>query len=196
MKRFSSRCFSGQKMHLQVTPAKSATLAAALLVATLSTPLAVKAGSANRFYCGKASGAASTLATTASGKTVAVIRWTSTTFNSAGWSREKRCQAVSDRFEQYRQQGRLSYLTTGRINGQPVICSAKSDGGACDIGLPNNGLLYTLKPGQDPTKTLRDLLAVRSMAKGPLNETTGRLYIKMSDLLDAASEISKPAPLW
>jgi len=190
MKRFPSRCFSGQKMHLQVTPAKSATLAAALLVATLSTPLAVKAGSANRFYCGKASGAASTLATTASGKTVAVIRWTSTTFNSAGWSREKRCQAVSDRFEQYRQQGRLSYLTTGRMNGQPVICTTKNDGGACD------GLLYTLKPGQNPTKTLRDLLAVRSMAKGPLNETTGRLYIKMSDLLDAASEISKPAPLW
>jgi hypothetical protein len=190
MKRFPSHCFSGQKMHLQVTPAKSATLAAALLVATLSTPLAVKAGSANRFYCGKASGAASTLATTASGKTVAVIRWTSTTFNSAGWSREKRCQAVSDRFEQYRQQGRLSYLTTGRMNGQPVICTTKNDGGACD------GLLYTLKPGQNPTKTLRDLLAVRSMAKGPLNETTGRLYIKMSDLLDAASEISKPAPLW
>ena len=76
------------------------------------------------------------------------------------------------------------------MNGQPVICTTKNDGGACD------GLLYTLKPGQNPTKTLRDLLAVRSMAKGPLNETTGRLYIKMSDLLDAASEISKPAPLW
>ncbi len=188
MKRFTPPLLSSQKSHLQLNPVKCGSLAAALLVATLSTPLAAKAASANRFYCGKASGSPATLATTASGKTVAVIRWTSSRFNSAGWSREKRCQAVSGRFEQYRQQGRLSYLTTGRMNGQPVICTSKSEGGACD------GLLYTLKPGQDPTKTLRDLLAVRSMAKGPLNETTGRLYIKMSDLLDAAAGISKPAP--
>ena len=63
---------------------KSGHLAAALVVATLSTPLAVEAASAQRFYCGTASGAPATLATTASGKTVPVIRWTSTTFNSAG----------------------------------------------------------------------------------------------------------------
>ena len=175
-------------MHLQVTPAKSATLAAALLVATLSTPLAVEAASAQRFYCGTASGAPATLATMASGKTVPVIRWTSTTFNSAGWSQQKRCQAVSERFENYRQQGILVHLTTGRMNGLPVICTAKKVGASCD------GLLYTLKPGQNPTKTLRDLLDVRTKARGPLNETTGRLYIKMSDLLDSAAGIIKPAP--
>ncbi len=173
---------------------KSGHLAAALVVATLSSPLAVEAASAQRFYCGTASGAPATLATTASGKTVAVIRWTSTTFNSVGWSQQKRCQAVSERFEQYRQQGSLVYLTTGRINNHPVICTTKRDGGACD------GLLYTLKPGQNPTKTLRALLDVRTKARGPLNETTGRLYIKMSDLLDSATGISKPArssaPLW
>ncbi len=167
---------------------KSGHLAAALVVATLSTPLAAEAASAQRFYCGKASGAPATLATTASGKTVPVIRWTSTTFNSAGWSQQKRCQAVSERFENYRQQGSLAYLTTGRMNGLPVICTAKKVGGACD------GLLYTLKPGQNPTKTLRDLLDLRTKARGPLNETTGRLYIKMSDLLDSAAGIIKPAP--
>lgn len=157
-------------------------------------PKPVNAAGASSFYCGTASGAPATLATTASGKTVAVIRWTSTTFNSVGWSQQKRCQAVSERFEQYRQQGSLVYLTTGRINNHPVICTTKRDGGACD------GLLYTLKPGQNPTKTLRALLDVRTKARGPLNETTGRLYIKMSDLLDSAAGISQPArsnaPLW
>ena len=174
---------------------KSGHLAAALVVATLSTPLAVEAASAQRFYCGKASGAPATLATTASGKTVPVIRWTSTTFNSAGWSQQKRCQAVSERFENYRQKGSLVYLTTGRINKQPVICTTTRDGGPCDgDGDGDDGLLYTLKPGQNPTKTLRDLLDVRTKARGPLNETTGRLYIKMSDLLDSAAGIIKPAP--
>ena len=151
-------------------------------------PKPVNAASASSFYCGQASGAPATLAKTASGKSVAVIRWTSSTFNSAGWSQSKRCQAVSERFELYRKQGRLQYLTTGRMNGQAIICTAASNGGACE------GLLYTLKPGQNPSKTLADLLDVRTKAKGPLNETTGRLYIKMSDLLDSAAGISKPVP--
>mgnify|MGYP001196644892 CR=1 FL=1 len=162
-------------------------ITAAFLVTIFSNSLSVKAAGAKRFHCGTSSGVPATLATTASGKTVPVIRWTSTTFDSAGWSQNKRCQAVSQRFEQYRQEGRLKYLTTGRMNGQAVICSANKDGGSC------NGLLYTLKPGQDPTKTLRDLLVVRTKAAGPLNETTSRLYVKMGDLLDAATGETTPA---
>ncbi len=154
---------------------------ASLLAASLATPPFVKAAGAKRFYCGQSSGAPATLATMSSGKTVPVIRWTSSTFTGAGWSQSKRCQAVSERFELYRQQGRLAYLTTGRMNGQPVICTAMKDGGAC------HGLLYTLKPGQNPTQTLRDLLVRRTKASGPLNETNSRLYIKMSELLETSS---------
>ncbi len=139
------------------------------------------AASAKSFYCGQASGAPATLAQTASGKSVPVIRWSSTTFNSSGWDQSRRCQVVSSRFEQFRQQGTLQYLTTGRMNGQSVICTALRNGGGC------KGLLYTLKPGQNPTKTLADLLDVRTKALGPLNETTSRLYVKMSDILDAKS---------
>ena len=147
-------------------------------------PKPVYAAGASSFYCGQASGAPATLAKTASGKSVPVIRWTSSTFNSAGWNQSKRCQVVSERFELYRKQGSLKYLTTGRMNGQAVICTAARKGGPCA------GLLYTLKPGQDPTKTLAELLDVRTKAKGPLNETTSRLYLKMNDVLDAKSGIS------
>ena len=150
-------------------------------------PKLVYAAGASSFYCGQASGAPATLAKTASGKSVPVIRWTSSTFNSAGWDQGKRCQVVSARFEQYRKQGTLQYLTTGRMNGQAVICTATSKGGACE------GLLYTLKPGQNPTKTLADLLDVRTKAKGPLNETTTRLYLKMSDVINAKSGITPSA---
>ena len=133
---------------------------------------------AKRFFCGEDSGVPTTIGTTDSGKKVPVIRWTSKTFDAVGWTQDKRCDAVSERFELYREQGRLKYLTTGRMNGQPVICTTDSDKGACD------GLVYTLKPNQDPTETLKALLEVKDLEGGPLNETKPRLYIKMQDVLD------------
>lgn len=172
------------------------------LSAVFSVPIPSAVASAKSFYCGQSAGAPATLARTASGKSVPVIRWSSTTFNTSGWDQSRRCQVVSSRFEQFRQQGTLQYLTTGRMNGQSVICTTLRNGGGCE------GLLYTLKPGQNPTKTLADLLDVRTKASGPLNETTSRLYVKMSDVLDAKSgiktessssfEMVKPSPdaLW
>jgi hypothetical protein len=111
---------------------------------------------------------------------VPVIRWTSSTFDDAGWSQERRCQEVSARFDEFLKQGRLTYITTGRMNGLPVICTAANRGGACD------GLLYTLKPGQDATSTLKNLLDIRTKARGPLNETNSRLYVSIDELLSTA----------
>lgn len=136
--------------------------------------------SARSFVCGSAAGAPATNVVTADGRQVPVIRWTSSVFNDAGWSQERRCQEVSSRFDGYLKQGRLAYITTGRMNGQPVICTAASRGGACD------GLLYTLKPGQDATATLKNLLEIRVKARGPLNETSSRLYVSLDELLSTA----------
>lgn len=132
---------------------------------------------ATSFSCGRSNGVPTTIARTDDGRSVPMIRWTSNAFDGSGWTPERRCQEVSQRFEGFRQQGRLAYITTGRINGLPVICTAASDGGACE------GLLYTLKPGQDPTLALRRLFDVRFKARGPLNETSGRLYVSVQDLL-------------
>ena len=145
------------------------------------------AATASRFVCGSSGGAPATQAVTRDGKTVTVIRWTSSVFDGAGWSQERRCQEVSSRFEEFRRSDRLRYITTGRINGQPVICTTPSNGGACD------GLLYTLKPGQDPTATLRTLLDIRVKARGPLNETNPRLYVSMDEILDVAQANSQTA---
>lgn len=109
-----------------------------------------------------------------------MIRWSSSTFNEAGWNQQRRCEEVSARFDTYLKQGRLAFITTGRMNGQPVICTARSKGGGCD------GLLYTLKPGQNATTTLRNLLEIRVKARGPLNETTERLYVSLDELLETA----------
>lgn len=136
---------------------------------------------ARGFVCGVSNGAPSTNAVKADGSQVAVIRWTSTTFSDAGWTQERRCEEVSSRFNTYLQQGQLAFITTGRMNSLPVICTAATNGGPC------TGLLYTLKPGQDATSTLRKLLDVRVKANaGPLNETNGRLYVSVDELVNRA----------
>jgi len=136
--------------------------------------------SARSFVCGSAAGTPATNVITADGRQVPVIRWTSSTFNEAGWNQQRRCQEVSARFDTFLKQGRLAFITTGRINGLPVICTTDSRSGGCD------GLLYTLKPGQNATATLKNLLDIRVKARGPLNETNDRLYVSLNELLSTA----------
>ena len=72
-----------------------------------------------------------------------------------------------------------------------MICTARSSGEACD------GLLYTIKTGQNATATLQNLLEIRVKARGPLNETTSRLYVSLDELMSTAqanaSGLSSPA---
>lgn len=171
-------------IHRETTVKKvGATLLAAsisILSAGFLADIANAASNTRGFVCGSSGGTPSTNAIKTDGKQVPVIRWTSNVFDSAGWSPERRCQEVSARFDQYFKEGRLTYLTTGRVNGVPVICTAQSRGGACD------GLLYTLKPGQNATATLQNLLEIRVKARGPLNETSSRLYISLDELMNTA----------
>jgi hypothetical protein len=166
----------------------AAALSGMLGVSSLLSPVPARAGAAS-FSCSISNGAPATMVETSDGRRVPLIRWTSSTFDGAGWTPARRCQEVSLRFETLRQQGRLNYLTTGRMNGLPVICTAKQAGAACD------GLLYTLKPGQDPTTTLTRLLDVRFKARGPLNETPERLYINVNELIsgNGANSVATPA---
>ena len=147
-------------------------------MAALPNPVEAKAKS---FVCSSARGIPTTLAVMRDGKQVPVIHWTSNVFDAAGWTPERRCQEVSGRFDTYNRQGRLTYLTTGRINEQPVICTAPNDNSGCD------GLLFTLKPGQSATATLRKLLDIRLKVKDPLYETNGRLYVSVDELLNTPS---------
>jgi hypothetical protein len=67
-----------------------------------------------------------------------------------GWTPEKRCNTITERFESYRQDGLLE-LTTGIENGYDTICvTTQLDPTDCRIVL-------TVPPGQDPQLT-RDLI--------------------------------------
>ena len=164
-------------------------------IAVSALPLnTLKADSSSKFFCGTYDGAPSTMSNTSSGKQVAVIMWKSTAFSGSGYDPQTRCQIVSNRFNQLYTQGLLTHLTTGRKNGSNIICGAASKGSGC----APDGMLYTLKPGQDPTQTLKNLLAVRTKATSALTESTSRLYISIEEIEEAQDpsatySITKPA---
>jgi Circadian oscillating protein COP23 len=140
-----------------------------------------------RFFCGKTINAATgnavptTLASTRRGN-VAMIFWKSTFFGQKGqgFSPSDRCQEVSRRFQAFYQDGVLSYLTTGKMNNQNVICVSDEYGGPCQ------GLLLTLEPKDNPEQVLQELLNVRARARGPLVRGSGPSYIDVQDFLDNA----------
>lgn len=152
---------------------------------------------ASSISCMDANGVPATVVSTKSGKRVPIIYWKSTTFSGSGWTPTRRCQEVSARFQDYHQSGMLNFITTGRMNGLPVICVSKTNGGGCA------GLLYTLKPGQNATATLQKVLDIQTKpGAAPLEETTARLYVNFETMLrdkDEASPslvqpVTSPAP--
>jgi Circadian oscillating protein COP23 len=159
----------------------------------LVLPVQAEPQSSNRFFCGKsrnpATGAETptTIARTQRGN-VLVIHWKSTVFvNSLNdFTPESRCIEVSRRFQEFYSQGNLSYLTTGKINNQNVICVAQEYGGAC------KGLLLTLEPKDDPQVVLRDLMDVRVNARGPITRGTDSTYIDVEEFLDTAPIQTEP----
>ncbi len=152
------------------------------------------------FFCGMSQGEPVTMAQTPRGN-IPVIRWVSNYFGGSGYTPEKRCQIVSQKFQEYNQNGDLKFLTTGKVNGQPVICPTSQNGGNC------NGVLFTLKPGQNPNQVLQDLMSVRDRASGPLRQlgsgdnsnnqqnSESRTYIEMERYLRNATPDSNPKPI-
>jgi Circadian oscillating protein COP23 len=159
----------------------------------LVLPVQAEPQSSNRFFCGKSRNPVTgdetptTIARTKRGN-VLVIHWKSTVFVNGlnDFTPESRCIEVSRRFQEFYSQGNLSYLTTGKINNQNVICVAQEYGGAC------KGLLLTLEPKDNPQVVLRDLMDVRVNARGPITRGTDAPYIDVEEFLDTAPVQTEP----
>lgn len=125
-----------------------------------------------RFFCARLNGTWTTFANSTQGK-VPLIEWVSGNFDVSGWSNQKRCVIVSERFNSFNNQGQLSYLKTGTINNLPVICGVKINQGKCSDG----NVLVTLKAGTNADDTLRQLLDTRTRGSGkPISLSNHQLY--------------------
>lgn len=143
------------------------------------------------FWCGTSSGAPTTLYQNRQGGTEPWIVWSSNAMAGAGYDNLTRCQQVSARLETYRVQRKLKYVTVGRMNGQNVICTASQVNGRCE------GLIYTLKPAQDPIKTLYNFMAWREGQAGtPSLYESGEIpYINVEERLrEDASPVTPVTP--
>jgi Circadian oscillating protein COP23 len=127
------------------------TMTSCLTAITLSN--STQAQTTKGFQCDTDSGIPTTIYHNAQGNSEPWIKWVSTHFTDQKWTPAARCQAVSERLEQYRQEGKLKYVTLGVENEQQVICVASKDNGPCE------GIVYTLKPGQDGVAALNNLFA-------------------------------------
>ena len=134
---------------------------------------------ARGFYCDTSGGVPVTIYQNAQGAREPWIRWVSNAFASSGFDPQTRCREVSARLETYRRNRQLKYITVGMMNGQRVVCTASQVNGRCE------GLIFTLKRGQDPIRTLNNLLAWREGQAGApsLSESGSVPYIDVSGRL-------------
>lgn len=109
-----------------------------------------------QFYCGMSQGYPATIVRTVRGP-MPIIIWTNEDYIASGWSPERRCKEISYRFERFNRSGQLKYVTTGTVDGQPVICSAISTKSSCS----RDTVLLTLPSGTDAKFVRKKLLNTR-----------------------------------
>lgn len=145
------------------------------------------------FSCTTRNGVPTTVAQTSQG-TIPVIRWVSDFGNEVGYTPQKRCEEVSNRFQQYYNQGVLNFVTTGRQNNQNIICVSSEKGGTCQ------GLLFTLKPSDNPSQVIQQMFEGTGYASSPLEQSSSSspnikggsdtnnspIYVNINDLLETA----------
>ncbi len=132
------------------------------------------------FWCDTSSGVPTTAYQNSQGGYEPWIRWVSDHFSGSGYDPVTRCLEVSARLETYRLNKQLKFITVGYINRQPVICTASQVNGRCE------GLIFTLKPGQDAVRTLSTFLAWREgQAATPSLYESGQIpYIDVRDRIE------------
>lgn len=141
----------------------------------------------NTYYCAQLDGNWSTFVNTPRGR-ITLIDWANQ-FGS-DWTPQKRCSAVSQRFQKFLNAGNLKYIRTGNINEMPVLCVANARGGSC----PEDNVLVTLKPGVDPEGVLIRLVDFRRSVSGQTLTLSaddagfyadGEFYVDMEKFLQA-----------
>lgn len=102
-----------------------------------------------------------------------------------GWTSQRRCNAISQRLEDYRPDGLLE-LRTSRLNGYDILCATTQANSNCRIVL-------TVPPGKDPI-VVRDLVFENIVAaddglstRGVYTFTDGNQYRVLRDAIEGKS---------
>jgi Circadian oscillating protein COP23 len=125
------------------------------------------AGESTSFYCDISGPTPVTKIRTERGDET-FIEWTNSLGN--GYSLEKRCQIVTERFQSQVGRGRMYLTSRAKVNGMPVICNSNREGGACN----SRNILVTLDRGADHLKALQKLASFQRGASNKPLKLSGR----------------------
>ena len=158
-----------------------------VLGSAIANPVKAQTKNSNTYYCGQLNGNWNTFVNTPRGR-VTLINWANRF--SETWTPQKRCSAVSQRFQKFLDEGNLKFIRTGSTNQHPVLCVANVRGGDC----PDENVLITLKPGTDPEGVLIRLVDFRRSVSGQTLTLSsddagfysgGEFYVDMDKFLEA-----------
>lgn len=127
------------------------------------------------FLCGEDSDTPATVARVKDQDELIVVLWDSEFFEKAGYDPQTRCKEASARFADFAKKNTSAYLTSGKLNNQPVICLTSSKDGDCGDGIAlHEGLLFTLKPNDNPEDKVGQLASIldAEMIESSATDTT------------------------
>jgi hypothetical protein len=106
-------------------------------------------------------------------KNVPMIYWKSQAFGK--WSPDARCNTVSPKFDQAFREGRLNYITDGKVSNANVLCAIAKEGEVCK----GENQLFTINPYQDPSTVLKQMTGFFQGESGAIYQSGGKTYIKI-----------------
>ncbi|CCI01152.1 COP23 domain-containing protein [Microcystis aeruginosa] len=121
-----------------------------------------------------------------------VIRWVSRYFSGSGYTPMQRCLEVTGRFNTiYALRGNIDIITTGYLNGLPVIYSPSHG----REGANRDNLLFTLKRGENATEKIQQLFDIREGASSsPLFESSSdSVIVHFNKFLESVPVETNPA---
>jgi hypothetical protein len=161
------------------------TLVTIIAIASFGQWNEVQAQTRVMYSCIQHQGKSKTVASTNRGR-IELIVWESSYFSGAGWTPQKRCQEITQRFQKFSDNGTLQYVTTGKLNGYPVICTGTrtTKGYQCRP----DGLLITLQNNDNPAQVLRNLFsnATRKGGNAVVRSIDNNYVVPIQSVLDQA----------
>jgi hypothetical protein len=88
------------------------------------------------------------------------------------------CQTTAQTLQALYNSGRMNYLASDTLNGQPTVCAVETRGVVCDSNSPQTQILFSFQPGVDPTQGLYDMLGsqFKESSPKPDSRTVSRIY--------------------
>lgn len=117
---------------------------------------------------------------------VPIIAWTSQ--HLAAWNPQRRCEAVSPKFQTFYEDGRLNYLSNGENAGYPIICALLDKQEQCS----GENQLFQVRPGSNPEDVvlgLKEILDGKADGETIYQSSDKRVYISVSELLENAPTV-------